>query len=69
MLELKRRLLETEDQMTRILRAMESVQEKVGDLSDDLPPQVRTQVWYDREWLSLVWILNRGYSTGQMPVG
>ena len=35
MLQLKKRLLETEEQMTRILRAMETVQSKVADLPDD----------------------------------
>lgn len=35
MLQLKKRLLETEEQMSRILRAMETVQTKVSDLPDD----------------------------------
>lgn len=35
MLQLKARLLETEEQMTRILRAMETVQTKVADLPED----------------------------------
>ena len=35
MMELKRRLMETEAQMERILKAMETVQQTVGEVADD----------------------------------
>ena len=35
MMELKRRLMETEAQMERILKAMETVQQTVGEVADE----------------------------------
>lgn len=52
MRDLRHRLLDTERQMTRILQAMQDVQEKVADLSGDL--SVSAAFYYCALCLSLL---------------